>query len=74
MRVGDLVKHRYNQPDPPMLGTILEAYLDIPDNNKGSRNKGTIASLFTVAWAGAGLDTCFEKNLILVNSADDRKE
>ena len=69
MRVGDLVKHRYNQPDSPMLGTILEAYPDIPDGNKG-----TIASLFTVAWAGAGLDTCFEKNLILVNSADDRKE
>ena len=69
MKVGDLVKHRYNQPDSPMLGTILEAYLDIPDGNKG-----TIASLFTVAWAGAGLDTCFEKNLILVNSADDRKE
>ena len=69
MKVGDLVKHRYNQPDSPMLGTILEAYLDIPDDNKG-----TIASLFTVAWAGAGLDTCFEKNLILVNSVDDRKE
>ena len=69
MKVGDLVKHRYNQPDSPMLGTILEAYLDIPDDNKG-----TIMSLFTVAWAGAGLDTCFEKNLILVNSVDDRKE
>ena len=69
MKVGDLVKHRYNQPDSPMLGTILEAYLDIPDGNKG-----TITSLFTVAWVGAGLDTCFEKNLILVNSADDRKE
>ena len=71
MKVGDLVKHRYNQPDSPMLGTILEAYLDIPDLDS---NKGTIISLFTVAWAGAGLDTCFEKNLILVNSADDRKE
>ena len=69
MKVGDLVKHRYNQPASPMLGTILEAYPDIPDGNKG-----TITSLFTVAWAGAGLDTCFEKNLILVNSADDRKE
>jgi len=69
MKVGDLVKHRYNQPDSPVLGTILEAYLNIPDNNKG-----TITSLFTVAWSGAGLDTCFEKNLILVNSADDRKE
>ena len=69
MKVGDLVKHRYNQPASPMLGTILEAYLDIPDGNKG-----TITSLFTVAWSGAGLDTCFEKNLILVNSADDRKE
>jgi len=69
MKVGDLVKHRYNQPDSPMLGTILEAYLDIPDGNKG-----TITSLFTVAWAGAALDTCFEKNLILVNSVDDRKE
>tara|TARA_R110000772_G_scaffold182680_1_gene293952 strand:+ start:727 stop:936 length:210 start_codon:yes stop_codon:yes gene_type:complete len=69
MKVGDLVKHRYNQPDSPMLGTILEAYFDIPDGNKG-----TITSLFTVAWSGAGLDTCFEKNLILVNSADDKKE
>ena len=55
MKVGDLVKHRYNQPDSPMLGTILEAYPDIPDGNKG-----TITSLFTVAWSGAGLDTCFE--------------
>ena len=70
MKVGDLVKHRYNQPKSPMLGTILEAYLDIPDGFY----KGTITSLFTVAWAGAGLDTCFEKNLILVNSADDKKE
>ena len=69
MKVGDLVKHRYNQPDSPMLGTILEAYPDIPDGNKG-----TIPSLFTVAWSGAGLDTCFEKNLILVNSADNKKE
>ena len=69
MKVGDLVKHRYNQPDSPMLGTILEAYLDIPDGNKG-----TITSLFTVAWAGAGLDACFEKNLILVNSVDDKEE
>ena len=70
MKVGDLVKHRYNQPDSPMLGTILEAYLDIPFD----RLKGTITSLFTVAWSGAGLDTCFEKNLVLVNSADDKKE
>ena len=67
MKVGDLVKHRYNQPDSPMLGTILEAYLDIPDGNKGT-------NIFTVAWAGAGLDTCFEKNLILVNSVDDKEE
>ena len=71
MKVGDLVKHRYNQPDSPMLGTILEAYLDIPDGNKGTI---TSLNIFTVAWSGAGLDTCFEKNLILVNSADDRKE
>ena len=67
MKVGDLVKHRYNQPDSPMLGTILEAYLDIPDGNKGT-------NIFTVAWSDAGLDTCFEKNLILVNSVDDKKE
>ena len=71
MKVGDLVKHRYNQPASPMLGTILEAYLDIPDLDG---NKGTITSLFTVAWAGAGLDACFEKNLILVNSVDDKGE
>ena len=69
MKVGDLVKHRYNQPNSPMLGTILEVYPDIPDGNKG-----TIMSLFTVAWSDAGLDTCFEKNLILVNSVDDKEE
>ena len=72
MKVGDLVKHRYNQPDSPMLGTILEAYLDIPDGNKGAIT--SLFNIFTVAWAGAGLDTCFEKNLILVNSVDDKKE
>jgi hypothetical protein len=55
-----------------MLGTILEAYLDIPDGNKGTIT--SLANIFTVAWAGAGLDTCFEKNLVLVNSADDKKE
>jgi hypothetical protein len=52
-----------------MLGTILKAHRDA-----WADDKGTIVSLFTVAWASAGLDTCFEKNLILVNSVDDKKE
>jgi hypothetical protein len=69
MKVGDLVKHRYNQPASPMLGTILKAHRDA-----WADDKGTIVSLFAVAWTDAGLDTCFEKNLILVNSVDDKGE
>ena len=48
MKVGDLVKHRYNQPDSPMLGTILEAYPDIPDGNKGTITSLNIATTISM--------------------------
>jgi len=66
MKVGDLVRHKWSQKKP-MLGTIIEAYLDIEVANE-------TVSLYKVVWSGAGLDTCFEKNLILVNSVDDESE
>jgi len=66
MKVGDLVRHKWNQKKP-VLGTIIEVYLDIEVANE-------TVSLYKVVWSGAGLDTCFEKNLILVNSVDNKRE